>query len=205
MIRREYTWWDEVLDGTIGGLAVCVVLAIAFALIMGCAPPPPPREHLKDFTNPSLPPIRVYTNATGPGLVAVERGVYGWARVTRGVREWEIVPSMRANVLVLEVPASSGMCSRHVAGCTYGVGGLWTHSNGADPQRVFVHTGQYENAGGLVVMHELGHKLGLAHAEPGIMGSPVDFGQWGSATCPDPWTVARAGAIVGERFEACDE
>lgn len=202
-MRREYTWWDEVLDGAIGGLALVSILAAAFALI-GCAPPPAPRERTSKPAL-SLPPISVYTNATGAGLVAVERGVYGWARVTRGVRDWQIVPTIRANVLILDVPVDAGMCGRHMLACTHGVGGLWAHRNGDDPQRIFLQSGQYESHGALVVMHEIGHKLGLGHAEGSIMAQSVSDAVPSDPLCPDVWTVARVGALVGVSLEACDD
>lgn len=200
-MRREYTWWDEVLDGAIGGLALVCVLAIAFAVI-GCAPPPTPREPTEKPAV-TLPPILVYTNSTGLGLLGVKRGVEGWARVTRGVREWAIVPTTRANLMILEVPVSLGMCRSHMVACTYG-SGLWAHRNLDDPQRIFLHSGQYEAQAPLVVMHEIGHKLGLGHAEGSIMAPSLDDAQPSNPVCPDAWTVARASASVGERLEACE-
>lgn len=200
VIHREYTWRDEVLDGAIAGLAVVCVLAIALGLI-GCAPPPTPQPSKK----PALPPIAVYTNATGLGLIGVTRGVDGWARVTRGVRDWVITPSIRANVLILEVPVSSGMCQSHMVACTYGTGGLWTHRNGDDPQRIFLQSGQYESQSALVTMHELGHKLGLGHVEGTIMARAIGDAVPSDPTCPDALTVARVSALLGERLEGCDE
>lgn len=169
------------------------VLGCLLGMATGCAP------QVNVPASLGLEPIRVLVSVEGGAAGDVVEGVEGWARTTRGLRDWELTGDWDvANVALIEV-APLTLCSHPaMAACTAGTRGLWTHrppASGGDPMRVFLVAGKYEARAATVAMHELGHNLGLAHMAGTLMS--IALADAPELPCPDRVTVIELGERLG--------
>jgi hypothetical protein len=150
--------------------------------------------------------IRVLISSDPAQRSDIEAGIRGWDRVTHSVRPWRIMPTGYpgpVHVIILEVPEGAGICTDHAYACVRGIGGLWEDSS--LPTHVYLVKGRYEGRAKGVIMHELGHLLGLEHLDGTLMQGNWDpeiaHAAW---ECPDMVSVARFADMYDiEGLEGC--
>lgn len=202
------------------------LMFLLFALFaVACTPPPPPFAH-DDAPAPTvepavyptapvvdappvvvvvpapLPPIRVHVDERIEERAAVLEAVEAWRVATRGVRDWVYVgKDDPADVWILEVGPYARVCpgapeETTAWGCVQQIGGLWASQ--PEPLNVFLISGNYEAGAKLTAMHEIGHLLGLTHADGGFMtgNMPIKMAlaDW---ECPDAEPLDRLQIKLG--------
>jgi hypothetical protein len=137
-----------------------------------------------------LPPLSVclYDVTESDDVLA---GVAGWAEALRPWRDI-VIGDRDCNVTIFEVGQHAALCaSDDAAGCTTQIGGLEESDPSLD---VFLYRGNYETFAAGAVMHEIGHLLGLTHAEEGLMRADMDRGSdW---VTPDAVTLERLSRLL---------
>lgn len=175
----------------------CVALAL---VALACAAPPPPEpEHVAPAPAPMLAPIRVCTEVSATARSDVGAGVSGWRFSTQSWRGWvdigTDITDWRCDLMLVEVDPGD-FCEYGQAACVVGLGGL----DRPKPVPGVVHLvrGVYEPFARLVVLHEIGHLLGLSHLAGTMMDpfvSAIIEGTIGN--CPDEPTIARLEMRLG--------
>lgn len=156
----------------------------------------------------TLEPIKVWVSPDVTYQDEVKEAVSAWAVVTKGIREWALVDASEdkafepgtADLVILQIDPLGGTCNSDPDhsdvttnfGCVWDMGGLWNHQAKDEPLRIFLVNPNYQANPELIVMHEIGHLLGLTHQDGGIMQAklPLSFlaQDW---ECPDPVSVDR--------------
>jgi len=146
--------------------------------------------------------LRVCVDVPASERAKVEQAVEAWAEATSSWRDWVIVDAREGgcHLSIFEVGPYARLCSEDddgdghaepntdALGCVDALGGLL---KAAPDATVYLIEGRY-SAG--VVMHEIGHTLGLTHKDGGLMqaGWPAEYrgADW---ECPDATSMDRLG------------
>lgn len=180
-------------------MKACAAVAL---VALACAAPPPPTVELAPAPTavaPVLAPIRVCTDVSETARADVGAGVSGWRYSTQTWRGWvdigADITDWRCDLMLVEVDPGD-FCEHGQAACVVGLGGL----DRAKPVPGIVHLvrGVYEPFARLVVLHEIGHLLGLSHMAGTMMDpfvSDIIAGTLGA--CPDEPTIARLEMRLG--------
>lgn len=180
-----------------------LVLLVALAtLACGGAPAPAPMPAPQA---PAPRELRVYVDVSAGARAEVEAGIRGWARVSASWRVWQIVNEPEgAELTIVELGAESEPCGVS-ADARYSYAGCATVGaiERGEHATVTLVAGRYEHAARLVVMHEIGHVLGVPHIPGTIMNDVAEETDL-HFECPDPETAAIASWHVrSDAWEGC--
>lgn len=161
-------------------------------------------------TSVALPlrPLRVCIEVPAASLAAVRAAVDGWREATRTWRDWRFVDHddewNNCDLSIVQTGRYSTLCDGDAYGCSSNIGGLADES---EPYSVvFLPEQRYEDFATAVVLHEIGHAIGLSHKDGGLMQ-----GDWPPAfrsaawKCPDAETLDRLQEQLGAKgFVGCE-
>ncbi len=185
---REHATFQGVRAYVVAFLALVIACSSATRTeppAEGPPPAPPPTYHVC---------MKLAAGAPVPEIMA---GVSGWAYSTRGWRRWAY--GAPCELVFLEVDELE-VCDVVASACTR----VGTLIRGAAPAYVYLVRGKYEHGARYVVMHEIGHSLGLDHSDGCIRSAtagPLTFSaEW---QCPDSATITRLEWEHGVRLRSC--
>jgi hypothetical protein len=182
--------------------AVVVLLAACQAGGAERALTPPPPVIVAPAPTLAIPTIRVHVDVSLGNAPEVIAGIRAWERATIGWRLWELAPPGRAHLWIVEVSDPHEYCTDPgypIAGCASAIGGL--DDDQAPRARIYLVRGSYESAARMVVIHEIGHSLGLTHQDGTVMQQHPTALQWDATWhCPDEMTLLRLAWRTGHQF-----
>ena len=172
------------------------VFVTAFVVGLSFSPAP------SDAYTPPLPPVVPERRALEREIVVfvdvpiqvapnVVAGMRAWERATRGWRRWRLGAITEANLWIVQVEPGRNPCPSWAVACAGNLGGLEKDDDSAWG-RAWLIRGQYETGATVITIHEIGHSLGLAHAEGTVMNAeitlPMLLQTW---RCPDGESLLR--------------
>lgn len=139
--------------------------------------------------------IRVCLEVYPTSVAETELAIEGWALTSEKWRDWKIVKT-ECDLTIREVLPTDGFCRETAAACVHEIGGLELPE--PTPSELYLVSGKHERWTRTVVMHEIGHLLGLTHRDGGLMEAEWDATERKTVwECPDAESVDRLSQRVG--------